>query len=151
MGWLNYISDVVDGKNYAAFHIAVFTEPFLQNVLDGTKTIESRFSSVKCAPFRQISNGDIILIKQSGGPVRALSRAIETTFFNFSYDCFRTMRELYGKDIGADEAFWSSKSASKYGTIVGLSNTISIEPVDVRKSDRRGWVSYYAPQMSFTF
>ena len=83
--------------------------------------------------------------------MRALSRAIETTFFNFSQDCFRTMRELYGKGICADEEFWSSKSSSKYGTIVGLSDTLSIEPIDVKKSDRRGWVSYYTPQMSFAF
>ena len=65
--WLGYLDDIGAGAVDVDVHLAVFSEPYLSFVLDGVKTVESRFSRVRCAPFQQIRSGDIILVKQSGG------------------------------------------------------------------------------------
>ena len=36
-------------------HLGIFTEPYLTYMLDGKKTIESRFSKNKIAPYNQKS------------------------------------------------------------------------------------------------
>lgn len=50
-------------------HLAIFTGPFLDLVLEGKKTIESRFSKVRCAPYGVATEGDIVLMKKAGGLV----------------------------------------------------------------------------------
>lgn len=50
-------------------HLAVFRQPYLDMILNGEKTIESRFSRVKCAPYGKIGKGDIVLLKVTGGLV----------------------------------------------------------------------------------
>src|SRR5271169_6453922 len=59
-----------------AIHLAVFIEPFLGYVLDGTKTVESRFSINRCAPFGKVSQGDVLLLKRAGGPVVGITRVL---------------------------------------------------------------------------
>src|ERR1700680_4435376 len=55
-------------------HLAVFVEPFLGYVLDGSKTVESRFSVNRCAPFGKVSRGDVVLLKRAGGAVVGIAR-----------------------------------------------------------------------------
>jgi ASC-1-like (ASCH) protein len=47
----------------------VFIEPYLQFILDGQKTVESRFSANRSAPYQQVGKGDVVLLKRTGGPV----------------------------------------------------------------------------------
>src|SRR5256885_16153419 len=49
-------------------HLAIFVEPYLSYLLDGRKTVDSRFSVRRTAPYGQVRAGDIVLVKQSGGP-----------------------------------------------------------------------------------
>jgi hypothetical protein len=46
--WDLALSRLASGE--AALHLAVLTEPFCSLLLDRAKTIESRFSRVRCAP-----------------------------------------------------------------------------------------------------
>src|ERR1700680_4829312 len=48
-------------------HLAVLTEPYLQFILSGHKTVESRFSMKAIAPFRRVVPGDAILLKRVAG------------------------------------------------------------------------------------
>lgn len=57
-----------DIKN-RTIHLGVFTEPYLSLMLNGVKTIESRFSKNKILPYNQISKNDIVIIKKSGGQI----------------------------------------------------------------------------------
>ena len=50
-------------------HLAIFVEPYLELVLAGKKTIESRFSANRCPPYNAVKKGDLLLLKRSGGPV----------------------------------------------------------------------------------
>ena len=50
-------------------HLAIFQQPFLDRILEGKKTIESRFSKVKCSPYGVVDIGDLVLMKKTGGLV----------------------------------------------------------------------------------
>lgn len=45
-------------------HIAILRQPFFDMVLSGEKTIESRWSMNKVAPYGKVSVGDEILLKE---------------------------------------------------------------------------------------
>ena len=44
-------------------HLGIFTEPYLTYMLNGEKTIESRFSKNKIAPYNKIDKSDIVIVK----------------------------------------------------------------------------------------
>jgi hypothetical protein len=49
-------------RGETSLHLAVLTEPFCSWLLEGTKTIESRFSRVRCAPYGTLAEGDIVAV-----------------------------------------------------------------------------------------
>jgi hypothetical protein len=50
-------------------HLAIFTPGFIKKIFTGQKTIDARFSQIKCEPFGTIEKGDLVLMKKSGGRV----------------------------------------------------------------------------------
>jgi hypothetical protein len=68
--WRRYLNhfDLEEPIPYG-IHLAVFIEPYLQFILDGQKTVESRFSANRSAPYQQVGKGDVVLLKRTGGPV----------------------------------------------------------------------------------
>ena len=62
-------------RGEVGLHLAVLTEPFCSLLLDGAKTIESRFSHVRCAPYGTLAKGDIVVVKKTGGPVTGAFQA----------------------------------------------------------------------------
>ena len=66
-------------------HLAILYPVWIELILDGSKTIESRFSKVRCAPFGKVSTGDTVYLKVSGGPVKGhFTVADVTTFENLT-------------------------------------------------------------------
>jgi hypothetical protein len=49
--WREQLDCVADADSAMAVHLAVFVEPYLQLILEGKKSIESRFSANHCAPY----------------------------------------------------------------------------------------------------
>jgi len=62
-------------------HLAVFVEPFLTFVLEGRKTVESRFSIHRRPPFGCVRSGDLVLIKESGGPIVAMAEVSRVWYY----------------------------------------------------------------------
>jgi hypothetical protein len=123
----------------------------LSFVLDGRKTVESRFGRNRCAPFDQVRQGDIILLKQIGGPVCGLVLAKQAWFYELHHQSIDNIREQYGDTICADDSFWESKRDAQYATLIELAEPISIEAMPCSKRDRRGWVALTSPQLSLAF
>ena len=69
------------GMEGCAAHIAVMVEPYLTRILEGKKTIESRFSRKKIAPHGKVHKGDVVFLKKSGGPIVGFFRVSEVLFF----------------------------------------------------------------------
>ena len=51
-------------------HLAILAPGWIEPILHGSKTIESRFTKVRCAPYGKIHAGDLVYMKESGGPVK---------------------------------------------------------------------------------
>lgn len=147
--WLSYLSDATRSTSRIGIHLAIFSEPFLSMVLTGEKTIESRFSRNRCAPYGEVGNGDIILLKEVAGPISGLVLARSTWCYDLTCEPIDRIRKRFGARIGGDDAFWSSRSDALYATLVELDTPTSISPVGCDKRDRRGWVCLRPRQMTF--
>ena len=62
------------GINIMKYHLAILTPGWIDLILDGSKTIESRFTKVRCAPFGKVHEGDSVYLKESGGLVKGMFR-----------------------------------------------------------------------------
>jgi hypothetical protein len=134
--WHNYLSTA----KQIGLHLAIFTEPLLSAVLDGSKTIESRFSQLRCAPFDEVRGGDVVLLKRPGGPVTGIVMVESAWFFDLAFEPLERIRNRHAEAIGADDTFWASKRFARYATLIKLAEPSEIEPFFCAKRDRRGWV-----------
>ena len=64
--WESCLDSMVQGKTSYGLHLAVFLEPYLRYILEGKKTVESRFSGRRIAPYGNVQCDDVILLKRSG-------------------------------------------------------------------------------------
>lgn len=123
-------------------HLAIFNEPFLQLMYSNLKTIESRFSINNVAPYNCIFEGDIVLVKRSGGDIEAVFLAKEIKFLrNLSETKVRQLEQSFGAMIGwnVDPEFLLNKKCARYLTLIGISSLTKIPPISTGKKDKMGW------------
>jgi hypothetical protein len=122
-------------------HLAVFIEPFLGYVLDGSKTVESRFSVNRCAPFGKVKPGDAILLKEAGGPVVGIARVPLVWSYHLDEPSWRIIRTQFADALRVqDLEFWEQKRDAFYATLMSIDRVRSFKPIGWDKKDRRGWV-----------
>ena len=139
--WQGIMREVIINHN-GSVHLAVFNEPFLSMIFDGSKTMESRFSINNVTPFSKVSNGDIVLVKKSGGDIVGLFLADEVKYFSNLTPLKLAELELkYGKQIGwyRDPEFLANKSTAKYLTLLTIEKLRQILPIETKKADRTAW------------
>jgi len=149
--WLSYLTDAAKPASPIGIHLAIFSEPFLSLVFSGKKTVESRFSRNRCAPYGEIGDGDIILIKEVAGPICGVALAKRTWCYDLLTEPIDRIRERFDAGICADDDFWLSRANALYATLIELAAIASIAPVYCDKRDRRGWVSLRSRQLAFVF
>ncbi|MHB0965781.1 MAG: ASCH domain-containing protein [Bellilinea sp.] len=140
--WYEYLkSATYDNISPVGIHLAVFNEPYLTYVLNGQKTVESRFALKKIAPFKQISSGDILLLKKSSGPILGLCKVSEVWFYDLSPNLLEDIRADFAQALCAqDPAFWEQRNHAAYATLLLITCVKCITPIRYPKKDRRGWV-----------
>lgn len=112
-------------------HIAILKPGYIEAILKGRKTVESRMTKTKQPPYGQIEPGERIYLKASGGPFMATAVAGEVqSFSGLDPDGIQQIRDKHGKQIGGDDAYWDMKRDSKYVTLIDLTEveTIAIGP-----------------------
>jgi hypothetical protein len=140
--WENYLEQL-KSPDSAPFklHLAILVEPYLQFILDGKKTVESRFSTRKFAPYNRVDKGDVVLLKQSSGPIVGLCQVNYVWFYQLDPESWRTIREDFAVVLCAqDPDFWKAREAASFATLMRIQHVKSIEPIKFAKRDRRGWV-----------
>ena len=138
-----HIGDVLRRDVDAGVHLGVFVEPFLEAILDGRKTVESRFAAHKCAPYARVRAGDVILLKRSGGPVVGIAVAGEARYYELDAGKLDDIRERYASQIYAeDDQFWEARAEKRFATLIDLDEVAKIDTIEIEKRDRRGWVTY---------
>lgn len=124
-------------------HLAIFKGEGANLILSGKKRVESRFSKRRDPPFGQISSGDLVYIKPSGGDIIGQFRVKKVIFFDgLGIGGIKDIRKNYGKAIAIDEGYWKGKEAARYGTLIfiGEVDPFITSPVKIPKKDLRGWV-----------
>jgi hypothetical protein len=133
-------------------HLAVFVEPFLGYVLDGSKTVESRFSVNRTPPYGKVCKGDAILLKQSGGPVVGIASVQTVWSYHLDVDSLRFIRERFARALCVqDPGFWKQKASAAYATLMAIHQVLAVEDIPWEKRDRRGWVVVQGPQTPHCF
>ncbi|MGH3940061.1 MAG: hypothetical protein ACRDTG_15795 [Pseudonocardiaceae bacterium] len=129
------------------FHLAIMVEPFLSYLLNGQKTIESRFSKNAIAPYGKVTMGDLVLLK--AGPVVGAFTVSSVDFVTLHGDSLARLRRDYAAAICAKEdEFWNVRANKRYATLTGVSDVYKLPPVTVSKRDMRGWVVLRAASLS---
>lgn len=135
------IKELTKIKN-TSLHLGVFTEPYLTYMLEGKKTIESRFSKNKIMPYNQISKEDIVIVKKSSGNVIAYFTIKEVLFFNLNETSIDEIKAKYNKQLCVDESFWINKSSSNYATLIMINKVARLKPFHIDKKGMQTWVIF---------
>lgn len=141
--WRSYLTPLTESNERVPFsvHLAVLRQPYLDYVLEGTKTIESRFSAMRCAPYERVMKGDVLLLKASGGPVVGLCLVGHVWFYQLDPASWRDIRSTFTDELCAqDPEFWRAREHTSFATLMEVEQAACITPVFWKKRDRRGWV-----------
>ena len=122
-------------------HIVILRQPYFNMVVSGEKTIESRFSMHKVAPYGKVSIGDEILLKETGKDVTATAKVKDVKYYELTPEIVEEIRIQYGKQIGTDRfEDWESSLQKRYCSLIWLTNVKQIEPIKVERSNGAGWL-----------
>ena len=129
-------------------HLAIMSKQLqlLPKILQGEKTIESRWYKTRKAPFNKIKVGDIVYFKDSGAPVTIKSLVKKVIQFdNLSEQRIYDLLHEYEKELGinADEYYNSIKN-KKYGIIIYLDKVEQINPFQIDKKgfgNQSSWIT----------
>jgi hypothetical protein len=139
--WFSYLTEAAIWPPSIAVHLGVFVEPYLQFILDGKKSLESRFSVRRTPPFRTVREGDVLLLKEAGGPILGICQLGTVWSYELDPESFSELRLEFSAALCAqDPAFWEDRTSACFATIMRLKNVRQIAPITVAKRDRRGWV-----------
>lgn len=128
--------------NAKSIHLAIVNEPYLKYILQGEKTIESRFTKNCVSPYKKVFPNDIVLMKRAGQAINSYFVASGAMFFENTPEVFRNLKKNYSKQICADEDFWKVRENKKYITLIQIKDVIKTrEAIAVEKKDKRGWVT----------
>jgi len=145
--WEGYLRQLGSPKHARfALHLAIFVEPYLQFILEGRKTVESRFSARRCVPYQCVRRGDVVLLKRSGGPVIGLCQIADAWFYRLDPRSWDIVRKEFTEALCAqDPTFWKERRHASFATLMRLQHVRSIVPMTCAKRDRRGWVVLQRP------
>lgn len=102
-------------------HVAVVHSPYLDAILAGHKTIESRLSKVRCDPFGVIFTGERLYFKARSGAVLATAVADQVLSFNdLSPKRIAALRREFGPAIDAQPDYWKAKQTARFATLITL-------------------------------
>lgn len=110
-------------------------------MLEGKKTIESRFSKNKILPYNQISKDDIVIVKKSSGNVVAYFTIKEVLFFNLNETSIDEIKTKYSKQLCVDESFWLSKRNSNYATLIIIDKIVKLNSFHIDKKGMQTWIN----------
>ncbi len=121
-------------------HLGIFTEPYLSLMLNGKKTIESRFSKRKMLPYDKITKDDIVIIKKSSGNVVGYFTIEDIKFFDLNTIAITEIKKLYNKELCVSENFWLEKQNSNYETLIFIKEIHLLEPFKINKKGMSTWL-----------
>lgn len=137
--YLNSFESLEEMPN--GIHLAILVEPYLTYVLEGKKTVESRFSINRCPPYKKVHSGDILLLKLSGGPIVGICKVTNVWSYQLDPSSWKTIRKEFTDSLCAqDPEFWYDRRYACFATLMKINHPTTFTPLEIEKKDRRGWV-----------
>ena len=139
-------------------HLAILKPWWIELILDGSKTIGSWFTKIRCAPYGKVNKDDIIYMKESGGLIKGMFTVSEVETFDTItsvevLDIYAHCgQQIFGMRHFSEEwdEFYKSGSLAKalkdwdqsnYATLIHVANPIAFgKPFPFPKRDQRSWV-----------
>lgn len=124
-----------------SLHVAILLPKYLTEILDGSKTVESRLMKNSQPPLGCVKQGDRIYFKQSAGPFRATAVAANVEeYHDLTVESLRGLCTKYNPKVRGEANYWQAKRESRYAVFVTLRE---VEPIDVgpefRGSSWKAW------------
>ena len=138
--WDTLIDPFFTADANTGIHIAVLVEPYLRFILDGTKTVESRFSRNGCAPYKRVTTGHLVLLKKPAGPIVGACFVSDVWFYRLTPAVLQEIRQRFGPAIQPQYGFWEARANAAFATLMRLVDVQVLPSVHIPKRDRRGWV-----------
>jgi len=127
-------------------HLAILYRNHLDAILAGEKTIECRLSKLGYIPRSSLDVGDLIWLKESSGPIRAVASAGTVKRFDgLTPARVDWLQSQFNDGIQAPASFWQQRRRSRFATLIWLENLCIFKPFWVVKRDRRAWVVLSGP------
>jgi ASC-1-like (ASCH) protein len=137
--WEMYLQSVLLSKA-ARLHLAVLVEPYLSYIMEGSKTVESRFARTRGAPYRRVNAGDIVLLKRQSGGVEGLCCVADAWFYELESSSWKEILEKFGSAMRVSSQFLDSRNNAMYATLIRITEVLPLPSLRTQKRDRRGWV-----------
>ena len=135
------LCEMADGLGVAV-HVAVMRQPFLDSVLEGHKTIESRMTMKRSAPFHHIEAGDVLLLKEASGPIRGAAVVDSVMCAGPLTRCeLSKLLVQYEKELCLTDSWIALKSEAKFLTLIWMRETTRLDATSLEKRDPRAWVT----------
>ncbi len=121
-------------------HLGIFAPPFDAYILNGQKTIESRFTKNKVLPYQKVKEDDIVFMKKSSGPIIAYFTVKKVLFFDLTKTPIETLKEKYNQELCVNEEFWLQKANSRYATLIWVKDLVLVKPFKISKKGMQTWL-----------
>ncbi|HRF93563.1 MAG TPA: hypothetical protein PLZ51_00145 [Aggregatilineales bacterium] len=128
--WENYIKEATD----KSVHVAILANKYLESILNLDKTIESRFSLSKRMPYQRVNVGDVLLLKQTSGPIKGIAYVEKVWFYKLENDTLNLIKRDFGDELKiSDESFWLRCEQLSYATLIKLTHVKRIPSIKFSK------------------
>lgn len=129
-------------------HLAIFHPDAIKQLFAGKKTIESRFSQKRIAPFSLVGVRDVVYIKPPGQEVVGQFRVKKVLFWEgIDANDWELIKREFLKGLGFTskqqaEEYFQKRQQANFATIIVISNVEQFiaAPIKVVKKDLRGWM-----------
>lgn len=122
-------------------HVAIMNKAWglLPKILDGTKTIESRWYHNRSAPWGKVKIGDVVYFKNSGESVSVRAKVAKVlSFENLTPVKVDEILNKYGEQDGlaSNEVskYYELFKNKSYCVLIFLKDAEAIEPFEINKS-----------------
>lgn len=125
-----------------AIHVAILKRPYLELILRGRKTIESRLTTTAQPPFGRIAAGERLFFKVSAGPfmATALAGRVEQ-FSDLNVSRMHALYRQFNAGVCGEAAYWQFKKHSRYAVFVHLRE---VQPIDVGPTyEPNNWKAWF--------
>lgn len=130
-------------------HLAIYQNPYYQAILDGTKTIESRWYIHNQLPYRKVTERDYIYHKLSGRRlIEYRSPVTMVRYCQGALACYDLLQK-FKTEIGIDEEYINGKykPERQWLSLFTLGPVEQIaKPLSFAQRGQNAWILNFQPQ-----